>query len=112
MHNLDKRLTLICNFKINIQHFSQSGRQKREQVRDFNYGNDVLCYAVVLLGLAWSMVAVTIIMMVVGYDILPIVFEQIPLDIVDNKFFRRGLAWQHRNEDAAIYEVSCAISDH
>ena len=62
----------------------------------------------VLLGMAWSMVVVTIILIVVGYDILPIVFERIPLDILDNRFYRRGVAWQHRNEDDAIYEVSSA----
>ena len=61
--------------------------------------------SVCLLVLAWSMVAVTAILAAVGYDILPIVFERIPLDIQTNKFYRRGLSWWQRNEDDAIYEV-------
>ena len=64
-------------------------------------------YCVVsLMGLAWFMVLLTAVLLFVGYDIIPIVFERLPLDIQDNKFSLRGLSWQQRLEDDAVYEVS------
>ena len=67
-------------------------------------------FAVSLKGLAWSFVLLTGILIYSGYDIIPIVFERLPLDIRDNKFYLRGLSWQMRmEEDKIIYEVrSCS----
>ena len=62
-------------------------------------------FAVALLALAWSLVLLTAILMYVGYDIIPVVFEDLPLDIRDNKFYLRGLSWQMRMENKIIYEV-------
>ena len=65
-----------------------------------------LVLLVSLLALAWSTVLITVILIVAGYNIIPIVFERIPLDIKTNEFYRRGLSWSERNEDDAIYEVN------
>ena len=67
----------------------------------------IMCavFAVALLALAWSLVLLTAILMYVGYDIIPVVFEDLPLDIRDNKFYLRGLSWQMRMENKIIYEV-------
>ena len=61
--------------------------------------------AVVLLASAWLFFFVTAIMIVLDYDILPIVFERMPLDILNNKYYLRGMSWQFANEDDLIYEV-------
>lgn len=51
------------------------------------------------------MIFIMIILMQTGYDIFPIVFDRIPLDIQDNEDFLRGLAWEQRNENTDIIEV-------
>ena len=62
--------------------------------------------AVVLLALACSPVSLTSILTRIGYDIIPVVFERLPLDISDNEFYLRGLSWQMQMEDGnVIYEV-------
>ncbi len=43
-------------------------------------------------------VAITAILMVSGYDVLPVVFDQLPLDIRDDQDFLRGLAWDNRDD--------------
>ena len=64
-----------------------------------------LLFLVSLLVAAWFFFVVTVIMIVVGYNIIPIVFERLPLDIRDNIFYLRGLSWQFANDDDSIYEV-------
>ena len=62
-------------------------------------------FTVITLASAVMMLLITLIMLVVGYDIIPVVFEQLPLDIIDNEFHQRGLAWVHRDDAKEIYEV-------
>ena len=45
---------------------------------------------------------ITAILVRVGYDILPITFDRIPLDIQDDPDFLRGLAWEQRNTDTTL----------
>ena len=39
-----------------------------------------------------------------GYDVLPVVFDRLPLDIQDDPDFLRGLAWDNRDQDKDIVE--------
>ena len=40
-----------------------------------------------------------------GYDVLPVVFDRLPLDIQDDPDFLRGLAWDNRDQDSDIIET-------
>ena len=40
---------------------------------------------------------VTMMLMGTGYDIIPIVFDSLPLDIRDDSDFLRGQAWDYRS---------------
>ncbi|KAK2158902.1 hypothetical protein LSH36_162g08051 [Paralvinella palmiformis] len=44
-------------------------------------------------------VLITVILMKTGYDILPITFDRLPLDIKDNVDYLRDMAWTHRDDE-------------
>lgn len=48
------------------------------------------------------MMVITVLLAMSGYDILPITFDQLPLEIRDDVDYLRGLAWQERQEDTEI----------
>ena len=48
------------------------------------------------------MVTVTAILIGTGYDIIPITFDRIPLDIRTNDDYLRHVAWTNRFEDGTI----------
>ena len=49
-----------------------------------------------------SFVVITAALMVSGYDVLPLVFDRLPLDIQDDPDFLRGLAWDNRDQNSDI----------
>ena len=51
-------------------------------------------------------VLLVLILYLAGVDILPLVFERLPLDIPDNEEFLKGLAWNQRDSPGFIYDVS------
>ena len=66
----------------------------------------VYCFLVCLLVAHALMVVLTAALVVAGVNVLPLVFDRLPLDILDNKHFLRGLAWDYRNEENdVIFEV-------
>ena len=67
----------------------------------------ISCVSVSLLSLAVFMIILTFILIFAGYDAIPIYFDDVPLDIQDNKLLQRGMAWEFRNDDTKlVYEVS------
>ncbi|ELT97356.1 hypothetical protein CAPTEDRAFT_185181 [Capitella teleta] len=56
----------------------------------------------VTLGLHIMMLFITAVLVRIGYDILPISFDQLPLNILDDDDFLRGLAWSKRDEETGI----------
>ena len=52
------------------------------------------------------MLVLTGVLVLAGVNVLPLVFDRLPLDIRDNTYYLRGLAWQHRNdENDEIFKV-------
>ena len=47
----------------------------------------------------------TVVLMAGGYDILPITFDRIPLDIRDDTYFLRGLAYDYIEDGKVIHAV-------
>ena len=62
--------------------------------------------AVVTLGLHVFMLLLVIVMLAAGVNILPLVFEQLPLDIKDHTEYLKGLAWDYRDDNNVIADVS------
>ena len=60
----------------------------------------------VFLGAHLLMFAITMSLYAAGFSVISIEFGQLPLDILDNKYYLRGLAWQHRDENDVIFQVS------
>lgn len=46
------------------------------------------------------------VLVVAGVDVLPLVFDALPLDIRDDPDYLRGLAWDYRMETYDIIDVS------
>ena len=57
------------------------------------------------------MLFITVILVRTGYDILPITFDRVPLDIRDDSDYLRGLAWDHRMEDESVIVRGSAAGD-
>ena len=51
------------------------------------------------------MLVISGILFAAGYDILPLRFEGLPLDIRDNDHFLRGLAWEERKNVSGYFDV-------
>ena len=62
----------------------------------------------ITLGIHIFMVLLMAVLARLGYDVFPIVFDRIPLDITNNEDYLRGLAREERKEDATIINVSSA----
>ena len=58
------------------------------------------------LGLHVFMLLLVIVMLAAGVNILPLVFEQLPLDIKDHTEYLKGLAWDYRDDNNVIDDVS------
>ena len=74
--------------------------------------NLLFCYFIVgLLGAHLLMFIVTVILIAAGVDVIPLEFDQLPLDIRNNKFYLRGLAWQFRDENNdVIFKASVRVN--
>ena len=51
-----------------------------------------------MLGLHLFMIFITVILVMTGFNILPLSMSRVPLDIRDDDDYLRGLAWQERSE--------------
>ena len=60
--------------------------------------NNLFFVSGVFLGFHIFFIVVTMILTAIGYDIIPIVFDRLPLDIRDNEDFLRGIAFDQRND--------------
>ena len=66
----------------------------------------------VTLGLHLFMFLMLVILMLARFPILPLVFDELPLDFRNNENYLRGLAWSHRHDEDSnnvIMEVKFEI---
>ena len=57
-----------------------------------------------------SFMVITGILMASGYDVMPLVFDRLPLDITDDPDYLRGMAWDHRDKDLDIIIRGSSVS--
>lgn len=54
---------------------------------------------------------ITFVLTRLGYDIIPISFGRLPLNIIDDEDFLRSLAWSERDSDGSVIERGAVISE-